>query len=214
MESARTLADALFSRDPWWVKYWRPVWGRELPHKPLEVIAEQPEFMALEEQTELFAQQIRNLGRFQFLLRPAIAEGHIGSAVLPLSIRHEDIDKETGKYQFPDSDLIQRLRIALAKQSGIPIARLLKEQENRVPPLLPEQPVRLVPSQPRQMRSQPNGHRTQQHARLRLPAKEDRQPPAESVPPPVSPAEPPQKAPETTSDVQKPAALRRRHRIA
>jgi hypothetical protein len=116
--------------------------------------------MPLEEQTELFAQQIKNLGRFQFLLRPAIAEGHIGSAVLPLSIRSEDIDKETGEYQFPEAQLVARLRTALAKQSGIPIARLLKEQEDRVPQALPEPVGRLIPSQP-------NGHRTQQRARAK-----------------------------------------------
>jgi hypothetical protein len=132
MESARELADALFLRDPYWVKYWRPVYGRRAPHKPLEVIAEEPEFMHLEEQRELFAQRIKKLGRFQFLLRPAIAEGHIGSAVLPLSIRDVDWDRETNEYQFPDLTLMQRLRAALAKQSGIPVKRLLKEQEARL----------------------------------------------------------------------------------
>jgi hypothetical protein len=155
------------------------------------VIAEEPEFMNLEEQTELFAQRIKKLGRFEFLLRPAIAEGHIGSAVVPLSIRHEDIDKETGKYQYPDSDLIQRLRAALAKQSGIPIARLLKEQENRVPPSLPEAARSLT-----------------------IPQRQVPRRPAPPRPPvPVSPPEPPQKGPERTADVKKPAALRRRHRI-
>jgi hypothetical protein len=218
MESARTLADALFSRDPWWVKYWRPVyeprpyWARSRPddYEP----PKEPEFMPLEEQTELFAQRIKNLGRFQFLLRPAVAEGHIGSAVVPLSIRHEDIDKATGKYQFPDSDLIHRLRAALAKQSGIPIARLLAEQESRVPQALPVQPMHLMPAQPRQLRSQTNGHRIQHHTRLQPPAQEDRQPPAESVPAPVSPPEPSQPTPERTVAVKTPAALRRRHRIA
>jgi hypothetical protein len=133
MESARELADALFFRDPYWVKYWRPVYGRRAPHKPLEVIAEEPEFMHLEEQRELFAQRIKRLGRFQFLLRPAIAEGHIGSAVLPLTIREVDRDKETNEYQFPDLPLMQRLRLALAKQSGIPVKTLLAEQEARLP---------------------------------------------------------------------------------
>jgi hypothetical protein len=216
--AARELADALFSRDPWWVKYWRPLpepifrWPQRRPdnYEPLK----EPVFLPLEEQTELFAKRIKKLGRFQFLLRPAIAEGHIGSAVVPLSIRHEDIDKETGKYQFPDNDLIQRLRLTLAKQSGIPIAKLLKEQENRVPQVLPEQPGRLMPSQPRQMRSQTNGHRTQQHARLRPPAQEDRQPSGESVPPPVSPPETPQPTPERTVAAKTPAARRRRHRLA
>jgi hypothetical protein len=94
--------------------------------------------MPLDEQTELFAQRIKHLGRFQFLLRPAIAEGHIGKEVVRLSIRDEDRDTETGEYQFPDASLVQRVRAALAKQSGIPIQRLLAEQENRVPQVLPE----------------------------------------------------------------------------
>jgi hypothetical protein len=106
--------------------------------------------MPLDEQTELFAQRIKHLGRFQFLLRPAIAEGHIGKEVVRLSIRDEDRDTETGEYQFPDASLVQRVRAALAKQSGIPIQRLLAEQENRVPQVLPEQAVRLSPPQPRQ----------------------------------------------------------------
>jgi hypothetical protein len=162
MASARALADALFSRDPWWVKHWRPVFGRRYSHSPLEVIAEEPEFMNLEEQTELFAQRIKGLGRFQFLLRPAIAEGHIGSAVLPLSIRDEDRDKETGEYQFPEIPLMRRLRTALAKQSGIPLARLLQEQDARIPQALPEPTRRLSPPQPRLRQPQTNGHQNQQ----------------------------------------------------
>jgi hypothetical protein len=150
MQSARDLADALFSRDPWWVKYWQPVYGRQFSHSPLEVITEEPQFLPLEEQTELFAQRIKSLGRFRFLLRPAIAEGHIGQAVLPLSIRDLDRDKETGEYQFPDAPLMARLRTALAKHSGIPIARLLQEQEHRVPQVLPEAQTRLSPPKPRQ----------------------------------------------------------------
>jgi hypothetical protein len=167
MASALELADALFSRDPWWVKHWRPVYGR-ISGREWGVIREEPEFLPLEEQTELFAQQIKGLGRFQFLLRPAIAEGHIGAAVLPLSIRDLDRDKETGEYQFPDQPLVQRVRSVLAKQSGIPVERLLTEQENRVPQVLPETARRLIPPQPRQTRPQPrqpNGHRTQQQAR-------------------------------------------------
>src|SRR5918997_60526 len=122
MAAARELADALFSRDPWWVKYWRPVYGRN-ERRVYGVIAEEPEYMNLEEQTELFAQRIKGLGRFQFLLRPAIAEGHIGSEVLPLTIRDLDRDKATGEYQFPDAPLLARLRTALAKHAGIPLAR-------------------------------------------------------------------------------------------
>jgi hypothetical protein len=153
MQSARDLADALYFRDPFWVKDAEPIYGRRYQHSPLEVIDVKLHFMPLEEQTELFAQRIKSLGRFQFLLRPALAEGHIDSAVVPLSIRDLDRDKETGEYQFPESDLMVRVRAALAKQSGTPIARLLQEQEHRLPQALPEQAVRLIPSQPRQRTS-------------------------------------------------------------
>jgi hypothetical protein len=164
MAAARDLADALFSRDPWWVKHWRPVYGRN-ERRVYGVIAEEPEFLPLEEQTELFAQRIKGLGRFQFLLRPALSEGHIGSEVLSLTIRDLDRDKETGEYQFPEAPLMARLRTALAKHAGIPIARLLQEQEHRVPQALPETQTHLSPPTPRQPRPQTNGHRTQRSAR-------------------------------------------------
>jgi hypothetical protein len=133
MESARDLADALFFRSPYKVKDYEPVYRRSYPHRPLEIIDLKPVYMPLEEQTELFAQRIKRLGRYQFLLRPALAEGHIRSEVLPLSIRDVDRDQITGEYQFPDSQLVARVRAALAKQSGIPGKRLLAEQEKRLP---------------------------------------------------------------------------------
>jgi hypothetical protein len=134
MESATDLADALFFRSPYKVKDYEPVYGRSYPHRPLEIIDLKPIYMPLEEQTELFAQRIKKLGRFQFLLRPAIAEGHIGSEVFPLTIRDLDRDTVTGEYQFPDLILTARVRAALAKQSGIPVKRLLAEQEKRLLP--------------------------------------------------------------------------------
>src|ERR671915_2060955 len=38
MDSARLLADALFLRDPWTVKHWRPVWGKTNQWSSLEII--------------------------------------------------------------------------------------------------------------------------------------------------------------------------------
>ena len=107
MAAARELADALFSRDPWWVKYWRilpdPL-PRGVTHRPeWHEPPKEPVFLPLEEQTELFAKWIKKLDHFQFLLRPAVAEGHIGQAVVPLSIRDEDRDERTGEYQFPEA---------------------------------------------------------------------------------------------------------------
>jgi hypothetical protein len=124
----------------------------------------EPEFMPLEEQTELFAQRIKGLGRFQFLLRPAVAEGHIGSAVAQLTIRDLDRDKETGEYQFPDAPLMARLRSALAKQSGIPLKKLLQKQEKRLPQALPEKEVSPLQRQPRQpSRQRESDVKTRQH---------------------------------------------------
>jgi hypothetical protein len=165
MDSARELAGALYFRNPNRVKDAEPIYGRRYPQGPLEAIDVRLHFLPLEEQTELFANRIKKLGRFQFLLRPAIAEGHIGSAVLPLTIRDVDRDKITGEYQFPDQPLVQRVRAALAKQSGIPIKRLLAEQEKRLahgtlingklrPPALTGQ---RPPRQPRNTTTSENG---------------------------------------------------------
>jgi hypothetical protein len=172
MQSARDLADALFFRDPFRLKDAEPIYGRRFLHSPLEVIDVKLHFMPLEEQTELFAQRIRKLGRFQFLFRPALAEGHIGQDVLSLSIQDLDRDKATGEYQFPEAPLMARLRTALATQSGIPMQRLLQEQENRLPQAVPESRQtrpesirRLTPPQPRLRQPQPHRHREQQPPR-------------------------------------------------
>jgi hypothetical protein len=136
MDSARLLADALFLRDPNRVKHWRKVWmsggsqnGRPLP--PF-VVDEEPQFMPLEEQKELFAQRVKKLGLFQFLLRPALSEGSIGSSVLPLSINNVDRDPKTGQAAFPEQQILARIRSILAARSGKPIAALLAEQEARL----------------------------------------------------------------------------------
>jgi hypothetical protein len=126
MESARSLSDALFFRNPFRVKDADPIYGRRYSHSPLEVIDVKLRYMPLEEQTELFAQRIKKLGIYQFLLRPALSEGSIGSAVLPLSIHSVDRD------QFPDQAVLARLRSLLAAKSGTPIATLLAEQEARL----------------------------------------------------------------------------------
>jgi hypothetical protein len=127
MDGARLLADALYLRDPYWVKHWRAVWGR--PRGPLEVIAEEPEFMPLEEQTELFANRIRKLRQYQFLLRPAASEGTISTNVYPIDISTVTTDPVTGEVHFPDRELIGEFRSILAAKTGKPIKQLLQEQE-------------------------------------------------------------------------------------
>jgi hypothetical protein len=136
MDAARLLADALFLRDPFRVKHRRNVWmsGGSLYGRPLApyVVDTEPEFMPLEEQRELFAQRVKRLGLFQFLVRPALSEGSIGSSVLPLSIQNVDRDPKTGQAAFPEQHVLARIRAILAVRSGKPIASLLAEQEARL----------------------------------------------------------------------------------
>jgi hypothetical protein len=73
MAGARTLADAIFLRNPFWVKHYNQTWGRT-SRTQFGVIAEEPVFMPLEEQTELYANRIRKLRQYQFLLRAAASD--------------------------------------------------------------------------------------------------------------------------------------------
>jgi hypothetical protein len=136
MYAARLLADALFLRDPSRVKHWRKIWmgGGSYRGQPLPpyVVDHEPEFMPLEEQKELFAQRVKRLGLFQFLVRPALSEGMIGTTVYPLSIHHVDWDLKTGQGAFPEQHVLARIRAILAARSGKPITSLLSEQEARL----------------------------------------------------------------------------------
>ena len=136
MPEARLLADVLFKRDPYLVKHWRKVWGTE----PITlggryagsvnvVIDHEPEFMPLEEQLELFAQQIAKLRLFDFLLRPAEREGQISASVIPMSIASVVQDRVTGASLFPNQPVVARVRSLLRAKSGTPLAALLSEQE-------------------------------------------------------------------------------------
>jgi hypothetical protein len=127
MEAARILADALYLRDPYWVKHYRKIYVplprgagyRDIDRDP----PVEPGYMPLEQQTELFAQRIRRLKQYQFFLRPAVDEGTLGTAVYPIIIRTIDAGK------FPDQGILQPLRKSLAIKSGRPVAALLAEQE-------------------------------------------------------------------------------------
>jgi hypothetical protein len=152
MDSARHLADALFLRDPSRVKHWRKVWmsGGSLNGRPLPpyVVDYEPEFMNLEEQKELFAQRVKRLGLFQFVVRPALSEGMIGSVVYPLSIHNYDKDPKTGQLAFPDQHVLARIRAILAARSSKPIQALLAEQEERLTqrPIQPPRNSKALPA--------------------------------------------------------------------
>jgi hypothetical protein len=160
MPEARILADVLYKRDPMRVKHHRKVWGkvdpplltlgysrsgypryperyldspRWEPTFPYYVLDTEPEFMSLEDQQEEAARRIAELGLFEFLCRPAIMEGAVSNAVIPVSIVNLDRDAETGEYQYPHYERVARLQSALEARSGIPAATILKEVESALP---------------------------------------------------------------------------------
>jgi hypothetical protein len=155
MPEARILADVLYKRDPMRVKYWHRIWmsGGSLHGEPLApfIVDHDPEFMNLEEQLEEATNRIHELRLFEFLARPAIREGEVSQTVVPITIANLDRDAETGVYQFPNYERVSLLRDALAAQSGIPAAAILKELDASLPgqrgqqagpaPRLREQPL-------------------------------------------------------------------------
>jgi hypothetical protein len=141
MPEARLVADVLLKVDPFLVKHWRKVWvsdpvfnaaGR-LSGTHHFVIDHEPEFMPLDEQQERFAQYLTEQRLFEFLCRPAIREGEVSHSVTPITIANLDRDAETGEYQFPNYERVSLLRGALAAQSGIPAASILKELDASLP---------------------------------------------------------------------------------
>jgi hypothetical protein len=128
MAGARLLADSLYLRDPYWVKHYIQTWGRT-SRREHGVISEEPVFMPLEDQTEIFANHIRRLTQYQFLLRPAASEGTISTNVHPINISTVTADPETGALHFPDRELMGELRSILAAKSGRPVKELIQEQE-------------------------------------------------------------------------------------
>jgi hypothetical protein len=181
LPEARILADVLCKRDPYLVKHWRKVWGSapisdrgsgRIIGSSHFVLDHEPEFMNLEEQLGQVAKRIAELGLFQFLCRPALREGEVSSAVIPISIANLDFDAETGSYQFPDSDRIARFRAALASQAGIPAATILNDLDASLPVQRPEQDNRRLRAQPPPQRegdtstpSHQGAHRRHQHRR-------------------------------------------------
>jgi hypothetical protein len=96
------------------------------------VLDYEADYLPMDEQQELLAAQIAELGLFQFLCRPAVREGEVSPAVIPLTIAHLDRD-EHGGYQFPNAERVARFRAALAVQTGIPAATLLRELDAVLP---------------------------------------------------------------------------------
>jgi hypothetical protein len=130
--AAGVLADTLCFPNPHHIKHERVIQRNPYSYRGVLTVPEpqiEPVFMPMPEQRELFIQRIQRLGRYSFMLRPALSEGAISTDVYPIHIRDVDRNRETGELLFPDKQLMERLRSILAAKSGIPLTDILKEQE-------------------------------------------------------------------------------------
>jgi hypothetical protein len=155
MEEARELANLLANKDPFLVKHHREKWEEEKHYvwvkhsrgytretRTQTVLKEwEPTaYLTLQEQQELYAQKIARLRLFEFLIRPALREGEVAPEVKPISIAKYARSSETNEYEFPNQDLVAKLRARLAERSGIPAETIRAEQESQLARPITQQP--------------------------------------------------------------------------
>jgi hypothetical protein len=142
-ESALTLARDLLRVDPHRVKRWEYVWMSGFFSRPFVVDANPVEY-TVQEQEYMHAYRFMNLGPFEFLVRPALAEGDFRGHLRRLSIA--DLDRG----RWINDGLVRELRRRLRERDGRPIDRVLAEVEERprllTAPSPPQQPDALPAS--------------------------------------------------------------------
>ena len=154
------LARYFFRYDPNWVKKREPVWmnlqqfdewGRYMEISLPEVQDYRDVEFTPEEQL-LKAMEMFYLPRFQFCVRPALAEGTISQRLYRLSIERMDAG------QYPDDGEVARILALLRRKCGIPIEALLAEihaqrtndEDSVQKPLKPEPPPAILGTIPTQ----------------------------------------------------------------
>jgi len=115
-EASLTSAKQFFRYDPYWVKKYEPIGAQG--YRSVE--------FTVEEQIQMASHKFTDLGRFQFLVRPALKEGSVMGCMLPISIYGFD----HGLY--PLQDQILRARELLTKRSGKSVNEILVEIDNRL----------------------------------------------------------------------------------
>jgi len=75
-EASLTSAKQFFRYDPYWVKKYEPIGAQG--YRSVE--------FTVEEQIQMASHKFTDLGRFQFLVRPALKEGSVMGCMLPISI--------------------------------------------------------------------------------------------------------------------------------
>lgn len=123
-DSAVGLARRFFRYDPHWVKKIERVWMSDMLFGPYVVDHRTVEFTP-EEQMIMGSERFMDLGRFQFLVRPAPGEGDVTGRLRAVSIANFD------RGLYPDEALVGEARRLLAKRAGRPVDEVLEEIEAR-----------------------------------------------------------------------------------
>lgn len=165
IQEARELGELLWRNEPFRVKHYRKVWGREdnllfprdeanraflrelFPTYPYYVLSTEPEFMSIDDQREEAANRLlTDLGLFEFFLRPSLREGEVSSDVYQVNLASMVTDNATGEVSFPNQDVLAQVRSLLESTSGMPVKTLLAEQDALLPTAKQEMPRPKTPS--------------------------------------------------------------------
>jgi hypothetical protein len=135
-DDAYYLARQFFRYDPLQEKKQEPVWmalpartsyGTILDYSVPKIIDTRSVEFSVEEQLIRLAEKFR-LPRFQFLVRPASAEGMISNRLYRISIERLDVG------QYPNAGQVQDVLAYLRQKDGVPLDTLLGEIRARRKP--------------------------------------------------------------------------------
>lgn len=122
-DAALTLAKQLLPIDPYKVKRYEPVYSSFMGE--VSVIDKRPVEFTLPEQQYLASYQFTQQRLFEFLVRPAAAEGEIATKLYAMSIKNLD------KGQWVNEALVAQTRAALRSRTGVPVAEVLAQIAGR-----------------------------------------------------------------------------------
>lgn len=117
MNAALALAKQLLPIDPYKIKRYEPVYTSYMGEAL--IIDERPVEFTLPEQQYVASYQFTTKRLFEFLVRPAEAEGDIAQRLYAITIKNLD------KGQWVNDALVRRARAMLRQRTGIPVAEVL-----------------------------------------------------------------------------------------
>jgi hypothetical protein len=118
-DAALAMAKQLVPIDPDMVKRYDPIYASHMGLS--EVIDTRPVTYTPQEQQFLASNKFTDKRLFEFLVRPAAAEGDITTKLYNVNIKNFD------KGQWPDTKRLSELRAQLSAQTGIPAADILSQ---------------------------------------------------------------------------------------